>query len=469
MISVETSIFKSLLYDEYYARTVMPYLEESYFEGSHKTMFAIYKDLFDNYNNIPTVDAIALSVQKYNIGEQEFEEIAKIISDSSKNRNDIPQTEWMVKETESYVKDKAIFDAISQSLEIIDGTNDKLDKNAIPDLLDNALGISFDTSIGFDFFDDADKLYDIFTSEDSRLRFPLEALNRLSNGGHKKKALSCVLAGTNVGKSSLMCYLAGEFMKQGKNVAYISMEMAEEDVYERIYANILDVRTDDVKLLKREDFIGKVEKIKEKTQGKLKVKQYPTGAAHAGHFRHFLKELRQKKKFTPDIIFIDYLNICASSRYKSMTGINSYSYIKAVAEEIRGLAVELDTCIMTGTQVNRGGADETTPDMTSTSESWGVPQTLDFMFTMAADQVLADNNQQLICTIKTRWGNKNKTKGQLVGIDWDKMRYYDVGDSSTEDIKQKVGQNKPDLRKRKSPTERIPDDVKKPDKSIQWD
>ena len=301
------------------------------------------------------------------------------------------------------------------------------------------MSISFDTSIGMDFFEDAEKRYEAYTAEDARIPFPLNALNRLSNGGHKKKSLSCVLAGTNTGKSALMCYLCGEFLRRGLNVLYISLEMAEEDVQERIEANLLNVSTDELKKLTKEQYMGKIRNLQSKTNGKFVAKEYPTSAGHVGHFRHLIKELKQKKKFEPDFIFVDYINICASYRI-SAQGSNSYSYIKAIAEELRGLSMEMNTPIMTATQVNRSGMDKS-PEMTDTSDSFGLPMSLDFFISLSQNEVHQENGQQLINCIKTRWGNKSKIKPELVNIDWDKMRYSDI-DSATS-VASKVGNNKP--------------------------
>lgn len=452
MVSIENSIIRGLLYNEEYARKVYPFLDDSYFDGSHRTLFQLYKELFDKYNNAPNIEALAVSLQKKPIAEHEYEEIIEIVSEASKDLDDMPQTDWLIDETEEYCRDKAIYNAIYSSINIIEGTDEKHDKHAIPEMLDNALGVSFDSSIGMELFDDAERRYEMYTAEDNRIPFPLKSLNDLSNGGLKKKSLSAILAGPNVGKSALMCYLAGEFLKQGNDVLYISLEMGEELIYERVEANLLDVNTDDLKKLSKKQYLDGIGKIKGKTNGRFFAKEYPTSSAHAGHFRHLFKELRQKKKFKPQVVFIDYINICASSRYKSMNGVNSYSYIKAIAEEIRGLAVEFDVPIMTATQINRSGFSESAPGMDSTSESFGLPATLDWFVAMTTDEVMMENDRQLLHLLKTRWGNKAKLKPQMVGINWNKMRYYDVDGGigsgpTTDEVKNKVGQNKPERKK----------------------
>lgn len=454
MITIEDSIIKGLLYNEEYSRKVYPYLDEKYFDGGYRQLFSIYKGLFDAYNSIPTLEAIAISLQQSSIGDSEYESVLEIVEKASKNREEFPDLDWLIDQTEEYCRDKAIYNAIYKSIGILDGSEKGLDKHAIPDLLDDALAVSFDTSIGMEFFDDAERRYELYTAEDSRIKFPLNALQILSNNGLKKKSLSVILAGPNIGKSSLMCYLSGEFLKQGLNVLYISGEMGEEIIHERVEANLLGIPTDNLPKLSREEYISKINSVKGKTHGKLFAKEYPTGAAHAGHIRNLLKDLKQKKKFTPNVIFVDYLNIFASSRYKSMSGVNSYSYVKAIAEELRGIGVEFDVPVVTATQVTRTGYSESTPDLTATSESFGVPATADFMIAITTDEVLQENNRQMLHLLKTRWGNKTKVKPQLVGINFDLMRYYDVDSTgnnmSTEEVKSKVGLNKPDFKKGKS-------------------
>jgi len=459
MVSIEQSIFKALLYSDEFVRKVLPYLESEYFDGYQKTLFETYKELFDKYNTVPNLDALAISLQKRSISEGEFSEIVELIDECYNDKDDLPNIDWLVDETEDYCKNKKLYSAIYRSINILDGNDKELDAHAIPDMLDDALSVSFDTTIGMEFFDDADRRHDMYTDEDARVPFSLSALNRLSNGGHKRKALSCILAGTNVGKSAMMCYLAGELLKQGKDVLYITMEMAEELVMQRVEANLLDISTDDLEKLSKEQYLKKVDKVKSKTHGRFFAKEYPTSAAHSGHFRHLLKELKQKKKFNPDFVFIDYINICASSRYKSMAGVNSYTYIKAIAEELRGLAVEFEIPIMTATQINRDGFNDKSPDMTSTSESFGLPATLDWFIAVTQDEVLKDNGQQCVHLLKTRWGNKSHAKPELVNIDWDKMRYSDVG-GEPEQTAKKVGKRKPGDGKKK---------LEKKVTDIEWD
>lgn len=447
MVTIEQTIIKSLLFNQQYVERVIPYVENDVFDGSYKILFDIYKTFYNKYNKIPNSDAIAIEIQNSKISEVEFEEISNIIGECYSTRADLPDTEWLVKETEDFCKDKKIYNAIYNSINILDDKDgkEKLDKTAIPQLLNEALAFSFQHSIGMEFFEDAEKRYDMYVSEEDRIPFPLEALNIMSNGGLKRKTLSAILAPSNVGKSSLMCFLAGGFLKGGKNVLYISMEMSEDSIIERIDANLLDVRTDDLKHLSKSDFINKVNRIKSGTNGKLYAKEYPTASAHAGNFRYLLKELKQKKGFVPDIVFVDYLNICASARYKSMNGVNSYSYVKAISEELRGLAVEFDICIITATQTNRDGFNAQSLDMTSTSESIGTAQTLDFYIAITQDEVMREQGTQLFHLLKTRWGNKSKVGSQLVGIDFDHMRYYDLNNDNEriKNVAQSVGNIRP--------------------------
>lgn len=430
MESIESTIIRGLLFNKDYTSKVYPHLKTEFFEGTTRTIFNAYSDLYDKYGKQPTVEALLIHIQKLPLNEDVFAETVEAIKDVYQERNEPIDVEWLSDETEQYCVDKAMYNAVYSSIEILEG-NDKLrDKHAIPELLNDALSINFDASLGFDYFDDVERRYEYYTNPEARLHMILNALMVLTNGGLPDKTLNVLLAGPNVGKSSLMCFLAGELTRMGKNVLYISGEMSEEAIYERIDANLLDMTTDQLKDpdLDREKFISKVTAIKRKGAGKLIAKEYPTSSAHAGHIDHFLKELKQKRNIVPDIIFVDYLNIFTSSRYKSLNGVNSYSYVKAVAEEMRALAVTHELPIVTATQLNRDGQNNTSPDMTNTSESMGVPSTADWMAAIVTTDELMEMNQQLIIQLKTRYGSKKKeNKTQLLEVDFDKMRYYDVG------------------------------------------
>lgn len=450
MQSIESSIIKGLLYDDEYARKVYPYLKEEFFDGATREVFNLYAELFDKYSTIPSMEAMLVTVQSKGLTEDIFEAAVEHLQSAYTSKDEAPDTKWLIDETEKYCTDKALFNAIYKSIAIIEGNDKQLDKHAIPEILDEALSISFEQSVGSDYLEDAQRRFEYYTNTELRLPFPLSALNKLSNGGLPPKTLSAFLAGSNVGKSALMCYLAGEWLKQGKNVLYITLEMSEEAVQERIDANLLDISTDELKNpdLDHAWFMGKVNQLKLKTVGKLIVKEYPTSSAHSGHFRHLLKELRQKKKFRPDVIFIDYINICASARYKAGSGANSYTMVKSTAEELRGLAVEFELPIITATQTTREGMSSQNPGMDSTSESVGLPQTLDFFAAIVTNEELLELGRQMVILIKTRFGNKQGMKSQLVGIDWDHMRYRDIDMDSGSDQKVKavqaaVGGNKP--------------------------
>lgn len=428
MSTIEQSIIKGLLYDEAFARKTYPYLKSEFFESASREVFNLYSELFDKYNKIPTIESMVVSLQSKKLDETTFADSVDLLQSAYQDRGNLSDTDWLVDETEKYCVDRALFDAIYAAMSIIEGRTKDKDKHAIPEILEEALSISFDSSIGSDYFEDVEARYSYYTSTETRLPFPLKALNELSNGGLPPKTLSAFLAGSNVGKSALMCFLAGEWLKAGKNVLYITLEMSEEAIQERIDANLLDMTTDQLKSvdLNKEDFMNRIQKLKSRTTGKLIVKEYPTGAGHSGHFRHLMKELRQKKKFKPDVVFVDYINICSSARFKSGSNANSYTIVKSIAEELRGLAVEFEVPFVTATQTTREGMNSQSPDMTSTSESIGLPQTLDFFAAIVTNEELMEMNRQVMILLKTRFGNKSKAKSQIVKIDFDKMRYTDV-------------------------------------------
>ena len=439
MYSIEHSIFKSLLKNETFARMAIPYLDIECFDDFHKTLFSIYKTQFENTNKIPTLETLAISLQKTK--GIDIESILEFVEQVYADKEPMPDTDWLINETEEYCRNKKLYNAIYKSIDILDGQDKKLDKNAIPSLLTDALSVSFREMDGLDYFTDIESRYEYYTAEENTIKFPLSSLNILSNGGLRRKTLSGILAGTNVGKSTMMCFLAGEFVKVGYNVCYITLEMSEFELGGRIDANLINITTDNLKKMNKSDYVSKLNAIKSKTNGKLIIKEYPTLSAGSSHFRSFLNELKSKRNFIPDVVFVDYLNICASARYGNGSGVNSYSYIKSIAEELRGLACETNTAFITATQINReaGKSEHKNIGMESTSDSYGVPFTMDWFIALLTDEVLADNNRQLVKLLKTRWGNKTKSKPQLVGIDFDYMRYYDV--DSAEDVKTDIKQN----------------------------
>lgn len=442
MDSIESVIIRGLLFHDDYASRIYPHLKEEYFVGTTKTIFNAYSHLFEKYSKKPTLQAMLIHLEDLPLNEEVFSESINVLKGAYESRNEPLDAEWLADETEKYVVDKATYNALYESIQILDGNDSKRDKHAIPDIMNEALSINFDAALGSDYFEDAEKRFSHYINPEARLELPLKALQMLTNGGLPPKTLNVLLAGTNVGKSALMCFLAGELMKQGKNVLYISAEMSEEALYERNDAHLMDVTTDQLKdpNLDKKWFMGKLKKLQQRGAGRYIAKEYPTSSVHAGHIKHLLKELKQKKKFKPDIIFLDYINIFTSSRYKTLNGVNSYSYIKAIAEEMRGLAVEEEVPIMTATQLNREGSNAMSPDMTNTSESYGLPATADWMAAMVTNDNLMEMNQQLLINLKTRYGAKKKSsKSQLVEVEFEKMRYKDVDmdmdDKAVEDTK----------------------------------
>lgn len=427
MEQIEISIISGLMYNEDYSRTVFPYLKPEYFEGSSRVVFNTYNDLFNKYNRIPSMESMVVSIQKSKLDESEYASVISVLETVVKNKDVRPETDWLIDETESYCKERAMYQAIYQSISIIEGEDKNFDVNAIPSILDDALSVGFNTTVGSDYFENLQKRFEYYTSEDTRLPFPIKALNILSNTGLPKKTLNVILAGTNVGKSAMMCYLAGEWLKAGKNVLYITLEMSEEAIQERVDANLLDLTTDELRnITDFAQFEKKVKNIALRTSGRFIVKEFPTGGAHVGHIRLLLKELAQKKKFKPDIILVDYINIMTSSRYKSMSGVNSYSYIKAIAEELRGVGVEYDVPVLSATQTNREGYGNGSPDMTSVADSFGLSMTVDWMIALITNEELMAMNCVLGLLLKTRYGNKTKATNQMIKVDYDHMRYSDM-------------------------------------------
>lgn len=461
MISIETSIVKGLLFDHEYASKVVPHLKNEFFDGAHREIFDLYFSLYDKYNKVPTIDAMVVGLQGRALSESVYEATITELKEAIASRSEKPDTQWLIDETEKYCTDKAVFNALYKSISILEGREKTMDKHAIPQILEEALAIGFEHDVGASYLDDVQKRLEYYTNPQNKLEFPLKALNLLTNMGALYKTLNVFLAGTNVGKSAMLCYLAGEFMKAGKNVLYITAEMSEESVAERIDANLLDIKTDDLKRadLDKEWFKSKMDQLKARVKGKLYIKEYPTSSAHVGHFRYLIKELKQKCGFTPDVIMVDYINIIASSRYKAGSGANSYTVVKATAEELRGLAVETKTAIFTATQTTREGYSSKSPDLTSTSESFGLPATADWMCAIVTNEELMDLNQQLLLLLKTRYGNKKGAKQQLVSIDFDKMRYSDVtqAEPDVQGVMQKVGTRTPTTNK--PTTTGIPNDI----------
>ena len=429
----EHLILKNLKTDEDYARRTLPYLKSEYFQDvNERVVYEEIDNFIEKFNTLPSREALTIELDnRANLNDNQFAEIAKYVSDLKSDEKD--DRDWLVQTTEKFCQEKAIYNAIMESIQIIDGDG-KQDKGAIPSLLSDALAVSFDPNVGHDLFDNSDARFDFYHRVEERIPFDLEYLNKITKGGVPKKSLNIILAGTGVGKSLAMCHMASANLLEGKNVLYITLEMAEEKIAERVDANLLNVKLDELSELPKDIYDKKINRVKNKTTGKLIVKEYPTAAANVGHFRHLINELRLKKSFKPDMIYIDYLNICASSRIKMGGSVNTYTYIKSIAEELRGLAVEQNVPIWSATQTTRSGFSNSDVGLEDTSESFGLPATADFMLAIISTEELNNLNQVLVKQLKNRYGDPNNHKRFVLGIDRAKMRLYDVEQSAQEDL-----------------------------------
>lgn len=434
METLSRTILRSLLTNESYLRKVIPFLKPNYFEGPPKVIFKQIGAFVDKHNTLPTLEAFRIDLeQDEKLSDDMFTEISAMLPEIF-SPVDVDE-DFLLEKTEKWCQERALHIGIMKSIDILDGKDEKMTKNAIPDILSEALGVAFDSYVGHDYLDNAEERFDFYNRKEEKLPFDLHYLNEITKGGLPDKTLNIFLAGTGVGKSLIMCHIGANCLLQGKNVLYITMEMAEERIAERIDANLLDIPIDQLDKMSKKMFTEKVNSLKSKTIGKLIVKEYPTGAAHSGHFRGLLKELKLKRSFEPDIIFIDYLNICASSRMKSMGGaINSYTYIKAIAEELRGLAVEFSVPLVSATQTTRSGYGSSDPGLEDTSESFGLPATADLMLALITNDELDQSGQIMIKQLKNRYNDPGKHKRFVLGIDRSKMRLYDVGASSQDVI-----------------------------------
>ena len=422
---IENQIFSNLISNEEYSRKVMPFLVPEYFtERTDRIVFEEIDKFFNKYGKVPSKDIVKIEVSnRTDVTDEQVKNINELVEDFADEHSN---EEWLVESTEKFCKDKAVYNAILSSIKIIDGKDKNRNQDAIVSILSDALAVSFDNHVGHDYLENAADRYDFYHRVEEKIPFDIELLNKITNGGVSKKTLNIILAGTGVGKSLAMCHFASSMLMKGVNVLYITMEMAEEKIAERIDANLLDLSMEGLKMVERRVFDSRVEKLKEKTNGKLVVKEYPTTSAHAGHFRALLEELRLKKDFTPDIIFIDYINICASQRLKLSGNVNSYTYIKAIAEELRGLAVEYKVPIVSATQTTRSGFSNTDVGLEDTSESFGLPATADLMIALISTEELAELNQIMVKQLKNRYSDPNFYKRFIVGVDRKHMRLYDV-------------------------------------------
>ena len=431
--TIERTALTNLICNEDYARKVLPFIKSTYFdEREEQIIFEEISNFVDKYQKIPTQTSLEIEVgERKDLNETEHKKIVDIIKTLNPIEVDF---DWLVDHTEKFCKDKAIYNAIVDGIKIIDGKDKKRTPDAIPEILTDALSVSFDNSVGHDYIEDAEARFDYYHRIEERIPFDLDFFNKITKGGLPPKTLNIALAGTGVGKSLFMCHMAANCLSQGKNVLYITLEMAEERIAERIDANLMNVSMEDLQSLAKQMFTDKMSKITKKTKGKLIVKEYPTATAHSSHFRGLIKELAIKKSFRPDIIFIDYLNICASSRFKGAQNVNSYMYVKAIAEELRGLAVETNVPIMSATQTTRSGFVSTDVGLEDTSESFGLPATADLMFALISTEELEELNQICVKQLKNRYNDPTMNKRFVIGIDRAKMRLYDVEMDAQQDL-----------------------------------
>ena len=433
MERIETTILRNLIFNEEYSRKVIPFIRSDYFEQrTEKIIFEEIVEFITKYDSAITIEALNIETEnRSDLTETEIKEVRDINNSLTES---VVDGQWLLDTTEKWCRDRAIYLALMESIHIADGNDEKKNRDAIPSILSDALAVSFDNNIGHDYLNDYEERYDIYHRKEDLIPFDLEYFNKITKGGIPNKTLNIALAGTGVGKSLFMCHVAASILLQGKNVLYITLEMAEEKIAERIDANLLNVPIQDIVELPQMMFDKKVNAIAKKTQGTLIIKEYPTASAHSGHFKSLLQELALKKSFKPDIIFIDYLNICASSRYRQNASVNSYSFIKAIAEELRGLAVEANLPIVSATQTTRSGFASSDVDLTDTSESFGLPATADLMFALISTEELEGLNQIMVKQLKNRYNDPTIFKRFVVGIDRAKMRLYDCEQKAQEDI-----------------------------------
>ena len=431
-MTLEVTILSNLIYNEKYTRKVLPFLKQEYFTvRSYKIIFLEIHEYISQYNTLPSLNALGIECQeRTDLTEENFKEITEVLGGLSDEKADL---DWLVDTTEKWCQERAIYLSLMESVKIADGQDTKRDKGSIPQILSDALGVSFDQHVGHDYLQNYEDRFDFYHRREDKIPFDLEYFNKITKGGLPNKTLNVALAGTGVGKSLFMCHVAASMLLQGKNVLYITMEMAEEKIAERIDANLLNVPIQKLSDLPKIMYESKINKLIKKTNGKLIIKEYPTASAHVGHFKALIQELALKRSIKPDIIFIDYLNICASQRYKGSI-VNSYTYVKAIAEELRGLAVETNVPIVTATQTTRAGFGSSDVDLTDTSESFGLPATADLMFALISTEELESLNQIMVKQLKNRYNDPTIFKRFVVGIDRAKMRLYDVEQKAQEDI-----------------------------------
>ena len=434
---IERTALRNLVYNEEYTRKVIPFIRKEYFEDrAERTIFEEIRKFVVEYNKNPTKETLQIDLQKRkDLNETEYGRIVDIIK--TLNPQDV-DLEWLLNTTEKFCKDRAIHNAVLDGIHIIEGKDKQRSPEAIPDILSDALAVSFDTSVGHDYLEDIDQRFDFYHTKEEKIPFDIDFFNKITKGGLPPKTLNVALAGTGVGKTLFMCHIASHILSMNKNVLYITMEMAEERIAERIDANLMNVSMEDLQSLNRKMFTDKLTKISTKTTGKFIIKEYPTASAHAGHFRTLINELALKKTFKPDIVFIDYINICASSRFKPGANVNSYTYIKSIAEELRGLAVECNFPIVTATQTTRTGFVSTDVGLEDTSESFGLPATADLMFALISTEELEEAGQMMVKQLKNRYNDPTMNRKFVIGVDRARMKLYDVEQAAQTLVNQKL-------------------------------
>ena len=426
---LDTIILVNLIRNERYLRKVLPFIKDEYFsDNEHKFAFNQIQDYVEKYNTAPTLEAMSVAF------ERATEEEHKLLKTIFEYEQEPQELQWIVDETEKFCKDKAVFNAVLEGIQIIDGKKKDMSPDALPAMLTEALQVGFDTNVGHDFIEDADKRFEFYHRMEEKVSFDLDMFNRITEGGLSNKTLNIALAGTGVGKSLFMCHMASASISKGQNVLYITLEMSEERIAERIDANLMNIPIMDLKDLSKPMFDDRIAKVNEKIQGRLIVKEYPTASAHSGHFKALINELKLKRNFHPDIVFIDYLNICTSNRFKPGSSANSYTIIKSIAEELRGLAVELNVPIFSATQTTRGGYNSSDVELTDTSESFGLPATADLMFAIISTEELEEMGQLMIKQLKNRYADPTRNRRFMIGVDRAKMRLYDLEDSAQQAI-----------------------------------
>lgn len=443
-MSMEETILSNLLYNKDYYRKVYPYIKEEYFDdNAYKKIFNSIKDFAEDYKEPPSLEALKINLEnRSDLNENLFKEISDAIGRFSVDAN--TNQEWLVSETEKFCQDKDLFNSIRKAILIMDGQDKEFDKGAIPKLLSDSLGISFDNHVGHDFLEDYQERHEYYNRKEERIPFDIDIMNKITKGGLPRKSLTLFLGATGSGKSIVKCHMAASALMHGKNVLFITMELAEEEVGRRIDANIMGITLDEVVETPLETFEKRMSRYKEKTPGKLIIKEYPTGSANVGHFRHLLNELRQKKGFMPDIIFVDYLNICASSRIKGAAAANSYTLVKSIAEEVRGLAMEFGVPIVSSSQLNRDGYNNSDVDLTNTSESMGITHTADAIFALITNEELDSMKQLMVKQLKNRWGDLSYYRRFVVGLDKSRMKLYNTEESAQKNVINEVSAKKKD-------------------------